>query len=86
MAKVNAPVTFRETVFDHSLSYRRDDEKLVEMTLTHIPGSTPFVSIATYEPDHNPDNESESEAQLTLEEARYLFAFLGKLDAQGLLQ
>lgn len=83
MSAVVAPVTFRENVFEHSLSYTREDGKRVEMALTHIPDTTPFASIATFNKDAD---EPESLSELTLEEARYLFAFLGKLEGLNLLQ
>lgn len=83
MSAVIAPVKFRENIFEHSLSYTREDGKRVEMALTHIPGSTPFVSIATF---NSNEDEPESLSELTLEEARYLFAFLGKLEGLNLLQ
>ncbi len=78
--------TFHESAFDHHVTLT-DEDRTIEMSLTHLPETVPFFSIATFDALQNRDTHPEPQtlSQLSLAEAQTLYLFLANLDAIGLL-
>lgn len=75
--------TYRQNQFEHAMLYTRPDGQRIELALTHLPGSTPVLCMATFQ--EGVEGPVKLSSEFSLEEVRMVCKFYKQIEADGLL-